>query len=89
MDSKAVSSLDGNVSLVDAVVYHNENSALWISSWSSEGAAVKFENSILRTQDDSMHLIRVERDYGMGNRKEAPPAAPEGADAAQDASLQK
>ncbi|KAI4210633.1 MAG: hypothetical protein LQ351_006512 [Letrouitia transgressa] len=70
-------------SLVDTTVYQSEKTMLWISGWVDKDAAVGFGHLVSRTQGDSIQLVRVERDYGKYDRNEAP----EGADAAQAASV--
>ncbi|KAL9612978.1 MAG: hypothetical protein Q9167_002455 [Letrouitia subvulpina] len=70
-------------SLVDTTVYQSEKTVLWVSGWVDKDAAVGFEQLISRTHGDSIHIVRVERDYGKHDRNEAP----EGADAAQAASV--
>ncbi|KAL9125668.1 MAG: hypothetical protein Q9217_005163 [Psora testacea] len=84
IDSAKVSpSFDASAHLIHSTNYVGEKSAVWISGWPTEAAATEFRKSLARTQGDDVHLVRVVRDYGKHDRKEAP----EGADAAQAASV--
>ncbi|KAI9800262.1 MAG: hypothetical protein M1833_003376 [Piccolia ochrophora] len=74
---------DVAASLVDTSVYQGEHHVVWISAWPSTAAATAFEASIRRKEGDVVHLVHVVRDYGRFDREEAP----EGADAAQAASV--
>lgn len=75
-------------SLADASTYRGEKDMLQISCWTSKADAVKVRDAIHRVDGDSIHLIRVERDYGKYNRVEAPQDADE-AQAAAMASEEK
>ncbi|KAI4224739.1 MAG: hypothetical protein L6R40_008421 [Gallowayella cf. fulva] len=71
--------------LVDASVYQSEKSVLWITSWPTQAAAVRFESAVQRTEGDVVPVFRVKRDYGGIDRSEAP----RDADADQAASVEK
>ncbi|KAI9842338.1 MAG: hypothetical protein M1837_007330 [Sclerophora amabilis] len=83
IDPATTSRSDVSASLVDTTVYQGEHHVVWISSWPTKAAAIELEKSVSRTEGDNSHLVRIVRDYGKNDRKEAP----EGADAAQAASV--
>lgn len=58
--------------LNDSAIYQSADSILWLSSWRNDAAAIKFEKSIRRTAGDSVQRLRIARDYGKFDRKEAP-----------------
>lgn len=62
---------------VDASTYVNLTHVLHVSSWTDLNAATKMRDSLPRTKDDEVQLIRVQRDYGKYERKEAPKDAEE------------
>lgn len=68
--------------LVDSAMYQSEQCVLWLASWPTEAAAINFKDLIRRVQGDAAHLVRVMRDYGKLDRKEAPKAADEAQDEA-------
>jgi hypothetical protein len=57
--------------LVDAATYVNETHTLRISSWPTKDIGLTVKDSISRVEGDDVHLIRVARDYGKFQRKEA------------------
>ncbi len=81
VNSNAVSDVVSS-DLNDSAVYQSADSILWLSSWRNDAAAIKFEKSIRRTAGDSMQRLRVVRDYGKFDRKEAPGDRNENAPAA-------
>ena len=83
LDSATTDGADVAKDLVDASVYQGEKSVLWISSWTTEAAAVGFQKAIRRMEGDDVLVFRVKRDYGAVDRGEAPV----GADAEQAASI--
>lgn len=58
--------------LVDAGTYIGETYTLRISSWPSEDVGLMVKAAVPRIDGDDLRLIRVERDYGRFQRKEAP-----------------
>lgn len=57
--------------LLDCSVYQ-ASQTVWISTWRSETAADRFEKLIRRTPGDAIWRVRVLRDYGKFDRKDAP-----------------
>lgn len=61
----------------DITPYANDTNVVWLISFATKKAAVKcrasqaYEN-VRKGSEDWTHLIRVERDYGKNDRKEAP-----------------
>lgn len=62
---------------VDASTYVNLTHILHVSSWTDLNAATEMRDSLPRTKDDEVQLIRVQRDYGKYERKDAPQDAEE------------
>ena len=58
-------------SLVDWSVYQGSD-IIVLSAWSSATAAIGFEKLIRRIASDNLHRVRIDRDYGMFDRQEAP-----------------
>lgn len=83
VDSVKVLGFDAADAFVDTVVYQGGKSVVWISGWKDDLAAAGFGKVLQRVEGDSVQLVRVERDYGKNDRKEAP----EDADAAQAGSV--
>lgn len=83
VDSVKVLGFDAADAFVDTVVYQGGKSVVWISGWKDDFAAAGFGKVLQRVEGDSVQLVRVERDYGKNDRKEAP----EDADAAQAGSV--
>ena len=71
----------------EITTYQGEDSAVWLVAFQSKEAAVRCRNSQAfkdaHGPSADVRLIRITRDYGKANRKEAPA----GADEAQAASL--
>ena len=70
--------------LNDSAIYQGADSILWLSSWRNDAAAIKFEKSIRRTAGDSVQRVRIVRDYGKFDRKEAPGNENENVPAAEE-----
>lgn len=49
--------------LIDSAVYQNDRSLLWLSAWPTREAAVRYVQSIDRTVEDRVDLVRISRDY--------------------------
>lgn len=79
----AAAGLEIAAGVADAEVYQGEKSVVWICGWKSVGAAKIFAESVRRIEGDGLTFVKVKRDYGKNDRKEAP----DGAVAAQDASV--
>lgn len=69
VDVSAAQEVKGD--LLDCSVYLASQN-VWISSWRSEAAAIKFEKLIPRTPDDAVRRVLVVRDYTKFDRKDAP-----------------
>lgn len=83
IDPKKISVENVLKGLVDNAIYHGAENVLWLTAWSSKTAATKFKDSIRGVNGQVVHVIKVARDYGKFDRKEAP----KGADEAQDACI--
>lgn len=69
VDSTSATEL--RLELLGSSVYLGEQT-LWISSWKSQEAAIKFANLLSRSPGDDVKLVSVGRDYTKSNRKDAP-----------------
>jgi hypothetical protein len=61
--------------VLDAVLTPGD--IILITSWRDNGAAETFERNTARQEGARLRRVRVVRDYGMFDRREAPPYYPE------------
>lgn len=61
--------------VVDSFVFQGDQT-VWITTWGSEDAAIKFEKSAKSLANGNVVRIRVERDYTKTDRKDAPHETP-------------
>lgn len=56
--------------MLDAAVYQDGTSLVWLSSWPTIEAATRYTDCIDRREGDEVHLIEVLRDHGMHDQGE-------------------